>query len=80
MDPWPIWLWTQIRPPCSSTDFLAGVSRPLLLAGAVAGLAELLENRCLILGRNRDSSVADGDGDGAFGYARGEADPVRLPG
>jgi hypothetical protein len=51
-----------------------------LLAGAVAGLAELLENRCLILGRNRDSSVADGDGDGAFGYARGEADPVRLPG
>ena len=26
VDPWPTWLWTQIRPPCSSTNFLASVS------------------------------------------------------
>ena len=42
--------------------------RALLLAGVVApDLAELLEDRRLILGRDPDPRVADRDGDGAVG-------------
>jgi hypothetical protein len=52
-------LSTQIRPPCSSTNFLPGSARPraLLLAGlVVTHLAELLEDGRLVLGGDADAS------------------------
>src|SRR4029453_12882130 len=46
--------------------------RALLLAGVLAPhLAELLEDGRLILGRDADPSVADGDGDGGLGLCGG---------
>ena len=75
VDPWPTWLWTPIRPPCSSTNFLAKrqpESRALLLPSVLApDLAELLEDGRLILGRDPDPGVADGNGDDAVGRRRG---------
>jgi hypothetical protein len=55
--------------------------RALLLAGVLTPhLAELLEDRRLILGRDPDSGVADGDGDHAIGRRDGEADSAPLRG
>src|SRR5262249_48831491 len=55
--------------------------RALLLPGGVpADLAELLEDRCLIRGRDPDPRVADGDGDRVLGCGGGEIDPAALRG
>jgi hypothetical protein len=55
--------------------------RALLLAGMLApNLAELLEDRRLILGRDPDARIADGDRDGPLGCRGGEADPAPLRG
>jgi hypothetical protein len=56
-------------------------SRALLLASVLAPhLAELLEDGRLVLGRDADPRVADGDRDGAVGRRGGEADPATLRG
>src|SRR5262249_39299439 len=55
----------------------------LLLTGVVpADLAELLEDRRLILGRDPDPRIADGDRDGIRGRRRrgGQADPAPFGG
>src|SRR5262245_21830947 len=53
----------------------------LLLAGVVSpDLAELLEDRRLILGRDPDPRVADGDRDAVVGRCGNEADPAALRG
>src|SRR5262249_14672944 len=51
----------------------------LLLAGVVPpDLAKLLEDGRLILERDPDPCVADGDRDDAVGSRRGKADPAAL--
>ena len=56
-------------------------SRALLGTGVVpADLSELLEDGRLVLGRDSDPRVGDGDGEHAFGRPRGEANPAALRG
>src|SRR5262249_39429771 len=53
--------------------------RALLLAGVVpADLAELLEDGRLVLGRDPDPRVADGDRDAVPGHVGREVDPASL--
>jgi hypothetical protein len=55
--------------------------RALLRASVVpADLAELLEDGRLVLGRDPDPRVADGDGDEALGRRDGDAHPASLRG
>jgi hypothetical protein len=55
--------------------------RALLRAGVVpADLAEFLEDRRLILRRDPDPRVTDGNGDDVGGRCRTEADPPPPPG
>src|SRR5262249_38332672 len=56
-----------------------GGPRPLLPSGVVpADLTELLEDRRLILRRDPDPRVADGNRGDIRGRRGGEADPARL--
>src|SRR5262249_57063317 len=53
----------------------------LLFAGIIPpDLAELLEDRRLVFGRNADACVADRDRDDALGRCGGDADPASLRG
>src|SRR5262249_38717706 len=53
--------------------------RALLLPSIIsADLAELLEDGRLVLGRDPDPGVADGDGDAVLGRCGGEADPATF--
>ena len=55
--------------------------RPLLSPGVVqADLTELLEDGRLVLGRDADPRVGDGDGEAAVGRRRAEANPAALGG
>ena len=38
VEPWPSLLCTQIRPPCSSTNFLATVNADISMSGRFLGL------------------------------------------
>jgi hypothetical protein len=72
-------------PPPVQLHELLGQRQPescaLLLAGILAAdLAELLEDGRLVLGRDPDARVADGDRDDAIGRRGGEADPAPLRG
>jgi hypothetical protein len=72
-------------PPAVRLHELPGQCQPelraLLCAGVLpANLAELLEDGCLILGRDSDPRVADGDRDDVLGRRRAEANLGPPPG
>ena len=63
VEPAPTSLFTQIRPPWSSTNFRESASPspvPSAFLSAVAHLPELLEDRLLILGRDADARIRHG--------------------
>jgi hypothetical protein len=81
VEPMPTWLLTQIRPPCSSTNFRDSARPspvPFHLPGCRADLPELLEDRLVILGRDPDAGVADRHLHASRAWHRSHVDSATL--